>query len=178
MTTTLSTGSPQYSDRYAAISQRLLRQAQEELDADDLIQASEKAWGAAAHAIKSVAKKWGWYHQGHYRLNAVVHYIVSDRGLEDLLNWYNTINVLHFNYYEHEFDADTIQSSINATKFFVAEMGKIRAEDVPSFPPADSLTRAQFRRLRLLNTPPTDNPPRYVDVSLLPPVEPEPPETR
>ena len=86
MTTTPATGSSQYSDRYAAISQRLLRQSQEELDADDLIQASEKAWGAAAHAIKSVAEKWGWYHQGHYRLRAVVDYIVSDRGREDLLN--------------------------------------------------------------------------------------------
>ena len=178
MTTAPPTGSLQYSDRYASISQRLIRQAQEELDADDLIQASEKAWGAAAHAIKSVAEKWGWYHQGHYRLNAVVHYIVSDRGLEDLLNWYNTVNILHFNYYEHEFDSDTIQSSINATRTFVEEMEGIRAEDVPSFPPSQSLTRAQQRRLRLLNTPPTDYPLRYADVSLLPPVEPEPPETR
>ena len=178
MTTAPYSGSLQYSDRYAAISQRLLRHAQEELDADDLIQASEKAWGAAAHAIKSVAEKWGWYHQGHYRLRAVVDYIVSDRGRDDLLNWYSTVNVLHFNYYEHYFDTDTIQSSINATRNFVAEMEKIRAEDVPSFPPPDSLTRAQARRLRLLNTPPTDNPPRYVDVSFLPPVDPEPPETR
>ena len=178
MTTASPTRSLQYSDRYAAISQRLLRYAQEELDADDLIQASEKAWGAAAHAIKSVAEKWGWYHQGHYRLRAVVDYIVSDRGREDLLNWYSTVNVLHFNYYEHYFDADTIQSSINATRNFVAEMEIIRAEDVPSFPPPDSLTRAQARRLRLLNTPPTDNPPRYVDVSFLPPVDPDPPETR
>ena len=88
------------------------------------------------------------------------------------------MNVLHFNYYEHYFDADTIQSSINATRNFVAEMEIIRAEDVPSFPPPDSLTRAQARRLRLLNTPPTDNPPRYVDVSFLPPVDPDPPETR
>ena len=172
MTTAPSTGSLQYSDRYAAISQRLLRQAQEELDAEDLIQASEKAWGAAAHAVKSVAEKWGWYHQGHYRLNAVVHYIVSERSREDLLGWYNTASLLHFNYYEHRFDADTIQLSLNATKAFVEEMEKVRAEDVPSFPPSQSLTRAQAQRLRLLNTPPTDDPPRYADVSFLPPVNP------
>lgn len=165
-----------YSDRYAAISQRLLRDAQRELDLGDLIQASEKTWGAAAHAIKALAQKWGWYHQGHHRLDASVHYIVSERDRDDLLGWYNTVGALHRNYYEHELHGDTLQRAINATGRFVAEMEKIRVEPVPVFPPSESLTRSQGRRLRLLNTPPTDNPPRYVDVSLLPPVEPEPPE--
>ena len=166
-----------YSDRYAAISQRLLRDAQRELDLGDLIQASEKTWGAAAHAIKALAQMWGWYHQGHHRLDASVYYIVSERHHEDLLGWYNTANGLHRNYYEHELYADTLQLAIDATGRFVAEMEKIRAEPVPVFPPFENLSRAQGRRLRLLNTPPTDNPPRYVDVSLLPPVEPEPPES-
>ena len=178
MTTAPSTGSLQYSDRYAAISQRLLRQAQGELDADDLIQASEKAWGAAAHAVKSVAEKWGWYHQGHYRLNAVVDYIAFERGRQDLIDLYLHPTTMHFNYYEHELAEDKVQIAINATRTFVTEMEKIRAEDVPSFPPSHSLTRAQARRLRLLNTPPTDYPPRYADVSLLPPVDPQPPEIR
>ena len=178
MTTTPVTGSPQYSDRYPAISQRLLRQAQEELDANDLIQASEKAWGAAAHAIKSVAEKWGWYHQGHYRLRAVVDFISIERDRVDLVDLYQHPSLMNFNWYEHELYEDTVQIAINATRTFVAEMEKIRAEDVLSFPLSESLTRPQQRRLRLLNTPPTDYPPRYADVSLLPPVDPEPPETR
>ena len=178
MTTAPYSGSLQYSERYAAISQRLIREAQEELDADDLIQASEKAWGAAAHAIKSVAEKWGWYHKGHYRLSAVVDFIAIERGRGDLIDLYQHPSLMHSNWYEHELHEDKVQLAINATKTFVAEMERIRAEDVPSFPPPESLTRAQTRRLRLLNTPPTDYPPRYADVSLLPPVEPEPPETR
>ena len=178
MTSAPSELSPAYSDRYAAISSHLLRQAQKELDAGDVLQASEKAWGAAARAIKAVASMWGWYHQGHYRLDATVHYIVSDRGREDLLGWYDTVGALHRNYYEHELHGDTVQMAIHATGNFVTEMGKIREEDVPVFPPSESLTRSQGRRLRLLNAPPTDNPPRYVDVSHLPPVEPEPPEVR
>ena len=99
-----------------------------------------------------------------------------DRG--DLIDLYLHPGNMHFNWYEHELYDDTVQIAINATKAFVAEMEKIRAEDVPSFPPSRSLTRAQARRLTLLNTPPTDYPPRYADVSLLPPVEPEPPEVR
>lgn len=178
MTTVSPELSQAYSDRYAAISQRLLRDAQRELDLGDLIQASEKTWGAAAHAVKAVAQKWGWYHQGHYRLNAVVEFISIERDRKDLIDLYQHPYIMHVNWYEHELYDDNVQIALNATGTFVAEMEKIRDEPVPAFPPAESLTRSQGRRLRLLNTPPTDNPPRYVDVSHLPPVEPEPPETR
>lgn len=178
MTTAPPTGSLQYSDRYAAISQRLLRQAQEELDAEDLIQASEKAWGAAALAIKAVAEKWGWYHQGHYRLNAVVDFIAFEYGRQDLANLYLSPTLTHINYYEHRLEADIVQRALNDAKVFVEEMDKTRAEPIPTFPLPQTLTRPQQRRLRLLNSPPTDYPPRYADVSLLPPVNPEPPETR
>lgn len=171
--------SPELSDvrsyRYAAISQRLLRQAQVELDASDLLQASDKAWGAAAHAIKAVAEKWGWYHKGHYRLTAVVDFIAYERDRQDLLALYSEPSLMHFNYYEHEYFEDRVQTAIDSTRAFVDEMELIRSEPVPAFQPQQSMTRPQRQRLRLLNTPPNDHP-RYVDVSLLPPVEPEPPE--
>ena len=178
MTTAPPARSLSYADRYAAISARLLREAQAELDAGDLLQASEKAWGAAAHAVKSVAEKWGWYHQGHYRLNAAVEFIAHHRGMEYLVNLYWAPNVMHFNYYEHELAGDTLQTAINSTKAFVEEMEKIRAETVPAFQPPDSLSLAQARRLRLLNTEPKEHKARLNDPSLLPPVEPEPPESR
>lgn len=176
MTSAPTTGSLPYSDRYAAISARLLREAQRELDLGDLIQSSEKAWGAAAHAIKSVAEKWGWYHQGHYRLNAAVDFIAHYMGMEHLLTLYLFPNFMHFNYYEHELAADTLQIWLNTTKTFVDEMEKLRAEPVPALPPLEDLSRAQGRRLRLLNTEPKEHKTRVNDLSLLPPVEPEPPE--
>ncbi len=179
MTAAPFSGSLQYSDRYAAISQRFLKQAQEELEDSDLIQVPEKVWCAAAYAIKSVAEKWGWHHQGHYRLNAAVSFIAIERGQEDLIGLYQYSIVMRVNWHEHELYSyeDTVRIAINATRTFVTEMEKIRAEDVPSLPPPH-LTRAQARRLRLLNTPSTDSPSRYADVSLLPPVNPEPPESR
>ena len=42
---------------YAEVSRRLIRQAAEELERGDLIQASEKAWGAAAQAVKAIAEQ-------------------------------------------------------------------------------------------------------------------------
>jgi hypothetical protein len=40
-------------ERYEEISQLLLEQAQEELEKGDVLQGSEKVWGATAHAVKA-----------------------------------------------------------------------------------------------------------------------------
>lgn len=167
-----------YSDRYAAISQRLLRDAQRELDAGDLIQSSEKVWGAAAHAVKSVAEKWGWYHQGHYRLDAVVRFVSYEMDKGELLSLYLHPTTMHFNYYEHDLEFDDVQTALNATVSFVDEIELIRAEPVSSFPSLESLSGPQRKRLRLLTTRPRNHKEKRDDVSHLPPVEPEPPETR
>ncbi len=171
MTSSPSELSEAYSDRYAAISRRLLRQAQEELDDGDFIQASEKAWGSAAHAIKAIAEKWGWCHQGHYRLDAVVKFVSYEMGRVDLINLYLHPSVMHSNYYEHELEPDDIQTAINATGVFVGEMEKIRTGPIPGLPPQEELTQPQARRLRMLTTEPRDYKPKPDNPSLLPPVE-------
>ena len=43
-----------YSEAHGQMSHRLLEQARQELAAGDRIQASEKAWGAAAHILKAL----------------------------------------------------------------------------------------------------------------------------
>ena len=45
---------PESSEKYAAMSQRYIEQADEEFEKGDLGQASNKAWGAAALALKSM----------------------------------------------------------------------------------------------------------------------------
>ena len=40
---------------HIATSRRLLEQAEREYRAGDVLQASEKGWGAAAHAVKAIA---------------------------------------------------------------------------------------------------------------------------
>ena len=53
------------SEKYAAMSQRYMDQAEEEFEKGDLGQASNKAWGAAALALKSIAEQRGWNHNRH-----------------------------------------------------------------------------------------------------------------
>ena len=49
-------------------SRRLLEQAEREYRAGDVLQASEKGWGAAAHAVKAIAEERGWEHDRHGHL--------------------------------------------------------------------------------------------------------------
>ena len=47
------------AEQHTEISDEFLERAQEELRMGDLLQASEKAWGAVAHCVKSVASEVG-----------------------------------------------------------------------------------------------------------------------
>ena len=56
-------------ERYEEISRHLLRQAQDELEKGDILQASDKVWGALlAHAIKAACQRMGWNHHAHNHL--------------------------------------------------------------------------------------------------------------
>ena len=53
---------------HIATSRFLLEQAEREYRAGDVLQASEKGWGAAAHAVKAIAEGRGWEHDRHGHL--------------------------------------------------------------------------------------------------------------
>ena len=53
---------------HIATSRCLLEQAEREYRAGDVLQASEKGWGAAAHAVKAIAEGRGWEHDRHGHL--------------------------------------------------------------------------------------------------------------
>ena len=58
---------------HAQTAREFLDAADREFAADDLVQGSEKLWGAAAHAVMAVALRRGWDHRSHRSLkNAVI----------------------------------------------------------------------------------------------------------
>ena len=99
--------------RHLEISEQLLRQASDELDAGDLIQSSEKAWGAVVHYVKSVAVERGWAHDTHRDIFTNVGRIIGNRDADDpRRRLLKSVRALHVNYYEDEMDAPTIRGGI------------------------------------------------------------------
>lgn len=108
-------------ERYEEISRHLLEQAREELDKGDILQASDKVWGATAHAVKSVCQRMGWNHHAHNHLSAAANYAASGLGRDDLIEAFGFLEAMHANYYEHQKEADQVRVEVNRASFFIRE---------------------------------------------------------
>ena len=155
--------------RYTEISQYLIEEARHQLERGDLIQASEKCWGAVAHAVKSVAQARGWNHHRHDLLRDVVNQVVEERERRDLLTLFSSASDMHQNFYEHELYTQEVQVGIDNAKTLIGDLDALRDAPTPPFVPQ---TAEHRRRLRKLTRDPV---PLEEDISNLPPVRPEPP---
>ena len=94
------------------ISRRFIIQADAELAAGDLLQASEKGWGAAAHAIKAVAQERGWRHDSHAWLFGIADRLVAETGDPRIRRFFNVASETHKNFYEGGMSNETIASNL------------------------------------------------------------------
>ena len=106
-------------------SRRFIEQAEEELRRGDGLQASEKAWGAAAHAVKSIAEREGWDHNSHADLFRAVRRISETASDPDIIVLFNTANSLHQNFYEGWLDDRYIARSIEFVKRLLDKLERV-----------------------------------------------------
>ncbi len=125
-------------DEHAEISRRLIRQADDEFQKGDTLQASEKAWGGAAHALKSIAEQRGWRHGRHRDIFPVIKRIVEETGQSEISLMFDAANTLHANFYENWLPDDMVEDKIAAVKDLLA-----RIEPLYTYAAADQNTEAQ-----------------------------------
>ncbi len=85
---------------YINTSREFYARARAYLAANDLLQTSEKGWGAAALRVKSVAELRGWRHTHHGELSQTIDRLVAETGDGQLKSFFNSANALHRNFYE------------------------------------------------------------------------------
>ena len=66
----------------------------------DLLQASEKGWGAAAQMVKAVADTRGWEHKTHADLYHVVDLVAKELSDSRVQILFRSASALHQNFYE------------------------------------------------------------------------------
>ena len=98
---------------YRAISADLFEQENIELEAGDLIQASEKFWGAAAHSLKSIAEDRGWEHNSHAHFYRIIRNLSDATDDKQLIYLFNAADSLHSNLYENWMQEDEIRHLSN-----------------------------------------------------------------
>ena len=86
-------------------AREFLTAADREFDAGDHLQASEKLWGAASHALIAVAQQRNWPHGSHRALKTAAQLLVDETGDGTLHAGFAVAEKFHANFY-HDFMED------------------------------------------------------------------------
>jgi hypothetical protein len=109
-------------ERYTNASREFLAKAQEALAQGDLVQASEKGWGAVAQMVKAVAARRRWRHGGHADLYQVVDRLVAESGDPQLDLLFGAANGLHTNFYENWMPRGSVERGLAGVREFIQKM--------------------------------------------------------
>ena len=96
-------------EHYQSLSEKYLTEARELLMKDDLVQASEKLWGATALAVKRVAAIRGLKLDKHGSLWELMSKISRESRDEDFIRLFFTANALHRNFYEGQMNKESLE---------------------------------------------------------------------
>ena len=111
------------TQEHAQTAQEFLDVADDEFAAGDMLQGSEKMWGAAAHAVMAVAQQRGWPFGSHGALRTAVRRLSDEFGDPFLIAGFVAAEKFHANFY-HDFmehDAD-FELSKDVTRQFVGRV--------------------------------------------------------
>ena len=104
---------------YQDAAQHLLQQAETELAAGDARQAAEKAWGAAAQAVKAVCESRGWRHRNYKSLRRAVTRLQEETGNSQIDLLYRSAYLMHVNFYEDSEDEQWVRNGLTHARELV-----------------------------------------------------------
>ncbi|MCD6508386.1 PaREP1 family protein [Candidatus Poribacteria bacterium] len=110
-------------EHYQALSEKYLAEARELLKRGDLVQTSEKLWGATALAVKAVAAKRGLKLERHGSLWNFVSKLSKEKGDENIITLFIVANGLHRNFYEDQMNKESLEVAIKNIEQLI---GKLR----------------------------------------------------
>ena len=113
------------TDYHVETAAVFLARAQAYLADGDLLQASEKGWGAAAQMVKAVAEARGWDHSGHRQLHQAVERLAAETGQPELQSHFSEANTLHRNFYDGLLAAEDVRAYLESVERFVELLGPL-----------------------------------------------------
>ena len=122
--------------------------AEWEFDRGDLVQASEKAWGAAAQFLKALATQRGWGHESHQHLGQVADKLAAETGNPEISILFDRAESLHANFYEAYRSEASVRLGIDAMQQYLDIMEAI--------PPPETRPRIGRKKKRSFYRPRED----------------------
>lgn len=116
------------TEEYLRLNSKYLPEAQQFLGKEDLAQASEKLWGAAAEIVKAVAAKRGVELGTHASLWAYVDELDWQNPDLGLIEKFSYAGNLHTNFYENWLSKGYVVRGMDIVKDFVENMKRLLSE--------------------------------------------------
>ena len=110
---------------YSSTSRDLLAKASTYLAQDDLLQASEKGWGAAAQMVKCIAESRGWRHDGHRDLWQAVNRLARETEDRELRTSFGIAGFLHTNFCEGWLPHEAVGDHLAKVEELVAKLERL-----------------------------------------------------
>ena len=112
------------SEQHRDISAQFLERAEDEFEQGDLLQASEKMWGAVAHCVNEIAIANGWPVGSHRLLIENANNLLSrDEG--NAVKWRRLLAVaeaLHSNFYRAAWDGLRVREAMDDSKELIGAL--------------------------------------------------------
>ena len=108
-------------ERHQEICEQFLAHAEDEYDRGDRLQAAEKAWGAFAHCVNSIAIKEGWKVGTHRLLrdNAIRLIDRDPEHAEQRRLLLSAVESLHVNFYKELMTEDEVRHGIDDARALI-----------------------------------------------------------
>jgi hypothetical protein len=110
---------------YLKLCEKYLSEAEDYMSKKDYIQASEKAWSAAAQIIKALAAREGRDLRSHKELHEYLAYTVRKVGDIELRRTWSAAGELHRNFYEAWLPPELVNGYFEDVKEFVNRLRKL-----------------------------------------------------
>ena len=134
-------------DDHMKMSRRFVQLARTELGQGRRLQASEKAWGAVAHAAKAIGLQRGWKHRSHGLMYDIVSQVGNERGRLDFVDQFNALESHHRNFYNNDKYADDIRRTIDTVERLVEDLDQIRQSEDQPYKVSNPDAQARLKKL-------------------------------
>ncbi len=88
-----------HQQKHTRLAWQLLNQADHEIMAGDLLQSSEKLWGATSHALKAFCESRGWRHSKYAQRHHAVKQLAKEKDDDRIHLAFKVAESCHANFY-------------------------------------------------------------------------------
>ena len=139
---------------HSQISRRFQEHATIEINKGNRLQASEKVWASVSHAVKAVAEKRGWKHNGHGLIKDVAVQLGKEQGRPSLYRKHIKVaEGMHQNLYENREEWDDIEDARKDAEQFMGLLKKDLARPPGKFIIGSGSDQRRLGRLLGLRLP-------------------------